>query len=301
MEVAKKMLEVIKDIENSTPDKSAQEIITKFLNSDIMQGFMGDLIESSKNNDKFISVEEAIYALLHFIRFPNDGNYPYVVYNKEALQCLNSKKMAKAMFNVVNVVEKKKYEEIVKEGITEQYFMDEIADFLSSEIRQEFKEHLTKDSKDDDGNISEKAISNLLSFAEFYDSVDHPHYFLDDEVKKHLYSWEMANTMHKITNEAYKVVLEESSEYMIIEFMEFYWEGFKKDLNNITLDENEYLAKYEFLEELEPHKSATTKVTLMQLYFIANTQGGCLFSNEEFLEAVCLLNEPTNPSDNTQV
>ncbi|KAJ1643312.1 hypothetical protein IWQ61_010540 [Dispira simplex] len=320
-EVVKEMLEIAKDVKNKVSDKSVQETITNFLDSDIAQEFKNDLAENSTNGGEPISDKEAIWAFLYFYRIYDDEYYQYTVYNKEALRRLNSKKMAEAMLKIANVIGKKN-EKFVKDGIVEQYFIDEIAEFLSCDRGIAFKEHLLKVSMDDNGNISEKAKDALLFFAGFYDDVKHPHYFLDEEIKERLYSWEMANAMFKVTNEAYKKIREEandaetnaleesddaetnvpeeSDEDMITEFLKSgYGASLLDDLDRIADDSNEFLANYEFLQGLKPRKSATTKVTLMQLYFIANTQGNRLFSNEEFLAAVRCLDEDTNPCFST--
>ncbi|KAJ1644160.1 hypothetical protein IWQ61_010448, partial [Dispira simplex] len=261
--MAETMLKVAKDIKNKVSDEAHQKIISTFWTSDITQELKDDLIEIS-NYEKTISNKEAEGAILYFSRFYDIDHHPYTLYNKEALWCLNSKEMAKVMLKVVMDVE----------NVSNQKDKNEITAFLFSEIRKEFEKHLHRDSMNDDETISEsKVIDALLFFAGFYGSVDHPHYFLDKGIEKHLYSWEMAKVMLKVANDTKKDVLEqydeeyneeytkesdeeyneESNEDMITNFLYSHiGKEFKEDLTRITKKGNKTISNYEFLERLKP-------------------------------------------------
>ncbi|KAJ1655290.1 hypothetical protein IWQ61_004932 [Dispira simplex] len=289
---ANAMLTVITAAETNSLTGPFASDVKKFLASKTGQEFKSDLTNIANSGDVSISNEEVIDALLYKIKYFT-GSSVYYIYDKEAIQRLYSKEMTKAMVKVIQDVEKGDFK-----GDDED--KDTITTFLSSKKGSEFKECLIRYRNYNDKATVNRAGASLERLTKTYYNTDLPYIALDEEFKKRLYSWEMAEAMFKVIEVIENNGSDESDMNMITEFLaSANGEMFKEALTSI-INSGKRISNYEFLQGSNPRTSATTKVTFTQLAFIVNVFTERVFSINEILAAVCALKGATvNLSDST--
>ncbi|KAJ1649610.1 hypothetical protein IWQ61_009358 [Dispira simplex] len=271
--VTLKIRELIKWMNDVVPHNKIME----FLSSPIGKELVKELSEISGNDDGIISNREVKIVLLLLAKPHHYVSDRLFSLDKEIRERLYSKQMAIKILEIIDNDDGK-------------FNLGAVINFFDSDDGQRFKEYLEILSVDDDSIISDEEVEDmLLLFAGFYGYIP--------SIPRVLTS-----TMPHIPRQPAHRIIEviNKKEFDREEITKFLTSDtgiqFTMGLYKVITGDNGAKSQ----DRLPEREHATTKVTLLPLFFLLADKNWLMGSNELNM-AVSFLEEASNPDDSTHV